>query len=285
MFKKSILTGLAVLLMFIMVFAAAGCGGSKTSDQAKKLKVVTTSTDIEDIVKGVGGDKVEVANIVPPGMCPGHFDVKPQSIQVLSDASLFILHSWDGDKFSDKLIESVGNKNLVKVVTTSDDGKYTFMVPQARIKGIDDVTAALVKVDSKNADTYKANAEKLKNDTNKIAQEQKKRLEDAGASKIKAIVFAYQVGFAKWAGLDIVGTYTPDISPNKTKELVDLGRQKGVTLIIDNLQTENKAIASTLAKEIGAKEIVPSNFPGGLPGTKGWSDSFIKNVDLIIQNK
>ena len=215
----------------------------------------------------------------------GQFDITPKSIKVLSDASLFILHSWDGDKFSNKLIESVGNKKLETVVTKSDEGQNTFMVPSDRIKGIDDITADLVKIDSKNSDTYKSNAEKLKDETNQIEKEQKKRLEDAGVNKIKAIVFAYQVEFAKWAGLDVVGTYTPDISTNEIKKSIDLGKQNNVALIVDTLQTENKDIAPTLIKAIGGKAIVTSGFPGGLSGTKGWSDSLIKNIDLIIENK
>jgi|GEM_PF-4515576 len=47
--------------------------------------------------------------------------------------------------------------------------------------------------------------------------------------KMKKYMFTGLIG--------LLGSYPPDISLNETKKLIDLGRQKGVTLVLDNLQT------------------------------------------------
>ena len=47
-----------------------GCSPATTS----KLKVVTSTSMMAQMVERVGGDMVEVVNIVPPAQCPGHFD-------------------------------------------------------------------------------------------------------------------------------------------------------------------------------------------------------------------
>jgi len=270
---------ISAIILLVVAIGIVGYLNSQKVATEQKLYVVTTSADIADIVKDVGGDKVKVECIVPPGQCPGHFDIKPQTIETLKKAKLFLRHDYESQKFSDKLIESAGNKNLV-VVTLG--GNATFMVPPMRLKGIDGVTNALIKVDPKNAESYKKSATKLKDETKQIAAEQKKRLQAAGADKTKVIVALYQTGFAKWAGFDVVASYPPDISLNDAKRLADLGRQEGVTLIIDNLQSPNKAAAQTLSKELGIPVVTLSNFPGGLQGTQKWSDSFIKNVDLVL---
>lgn len=277
--KKYMFAGFIGLLVLAMVIAGCAGGSKKAATEQEKLHVVTTSTDIADIVKDVGGDKVAVESIVPPGQCPGHFDLKPQTMEVLHKAKLFLRHDYESQKFSDKLIESAGNKDLT-VVTLGANA--TYMVPSMRLLGIDQVVSALAKADPQNAEVYRTAAAKLKDETKRIAEEQKKRLEAAGASKTKVIVALYQTGFAKWAGFDVVASYPPDISLNETKKLVDLGRQKGVTLVLDNLQSPNKVAAESISKELGIRQVVLSNFPGGLPGTEKWADSFTKNVDLVL---
>lgn len=277
--KKYMFAGFIGLLVLAMVIAGCAGGSKKAATEQEKVHVVTTSTDIADIVKDVGGDRVTVESIVPPGQCPGHFDLKPQTMEVLHKARLFLRHDYESQQFSDKLIDSAGNKDLA-VVTVGANA--TYMMPSMRLLGIDEVVAALVKADPQNAEAYKTAATKLKNETNRIAAEQKKRLQAAGVSKTKVLVALYQTGFAKWAGFDVVGSYPPDISLNETKKLIDLGRQKGVTLVLDNLQTPNKVAAESITKELGIQKVTLSNFPGGLPGTEKWADSFTKNVDLVL---
>jgi len=93
-----------------------------------------------------------------------------------------------------------------------------------------------------------------------------------------------QAGFAKWAGLDIAGTFgrAGDISPKEMEDLINLGCEKGVTLVIDNLQSGEKAGVS-IAKETGARQVTLSNFPGCFPGTGNWAGAVTKNVDLILE--
>lgn len=52
------------------------------------MKVVTTNSIIYDMVKQVGGDKVDVHSIVPVGQDPHEYEVKPKDIKQLTDADL-----------------------------------------------------------------------------------------------------------------------------------------------------------------------------------------------------
>ena len=110
--KKSrvLFTSLLVLSLVVSLMLAS-CSSAGTA----KLKVVTSTSLIAQIVERVGGDMVDVVNIIPPAQCPGHFDVKPGDIQKLADADLFILHGWQGEKFSQELIDSANNPDLTVV--------------------------------------------------------------------------------------------------------------------------------------------------------------------------
>ncbi|TES87758.1 MAG: zinc ABC transporter substrate-binding protein, partial [Dehalococcoidia bacterium] len=102
---------LALLILVLILVANLVLGGC-TVKEAEKLQVVTSTALLAQIVERVGGEKVDVVNIIPPAQCPGHFDVKPGDILELAEADFFLLHGWQGEKFTDALIASANNPDL-----------------------------------------------------------------------------------------------------------------------------------------------------------------------------
>ena len=85
-----------VIGVLVLIIVISSMLGGCTQTGTTKLKVVTSISLIAQIVERVGGDLVDVVNIIPPAQCPGHFDVKPGDIQKLADADLFLLGGWQG---------------------------------------------------------------------------------------------------------------------------------------------------------------------------------------------
>lgn len=78
-------------LLIALILVLATCGSNSSEQHSKghgKLKVVTTNSIIYDMVKQVGGDKVDVHSIVPVGQDPHEYEVKPKDIKQLTDADL-----------------------------------------------------------------------------------------------------------------------------------------------------------------------------------------------------
>jgi zinc transport system substrate-binding protein len=274
--KRTIIATILALNLTV-VLLAGGCSPAVTS----KLKVVTSTSLIAQIVERVGDEKVEVVNIIPPAQCPGHFDVKPGDIQKLSDADLFLLHGWQGEKFSQELIASANNPDLT-VVTLDIEGNW--MTPQVQQKATDEITTALSQVDSKNATTYQQSAAEYKNQIAAKEADIKAMLAQANLSQVNVMCADQQMGFVQWTGLNIVATYgRPDsLTPQVVKELVDRGRGAQVTLIIDNLQSGQDAGAG-IAEELGCTRIILSNFPGGFDNTETWEKAIDRNIELILE--
>ncbi|MEW6458922.1 MAG: metal ABC transporter substrate-binding protein [Bacillota bacterium] len=274
-----LLLAAAVLLT---VFTLAGCGKERVpaGSGPEPLKVVTTTSLIADIVEGVGADRVTVANIIPPASCPGHFDVKPADMQVLAGARIFFVHAWQGELFTDDLIRSVRNEELQKVVLAIQGN---WMTPPVRSEAIEQIAAALAKVDPDNAGFYAENAAALQEETAAVGSAMKSRLEAAGATGVKVLVSEMQTGFLRWAGLDVVAAFgrPEDTSPRQLEELLALGRQAGVTLVVDNLQSGHEA-GKSIARELGAAHVTLSNFPGGFPDTATWALAIERNVELLL---
>jgi zinc transport system substrate-binding protein len=93
-----------------------------------------------------------------------------------------------------------------------------------------------------------------------------------------------QAGFVRWAGLNIAATYgrPESFTPQLVRELVDIGRESSVTLVIDNVQSGQNAGAG-VADELGCNRIILSNFPGCFKDTETWEKAIDQNIDLIIE--
>ncbi len=279
--KSHVLFSGILVLSLVISSLLGGCSSADTS----KLNVVTSTSLIAQVVERVGGDRVDVVNIIPPAQCPGHFDVKPSDIQKLADADLFFLHGWQGEKFSQDLIASANNLDLsVVTLDIQTTENQNWMVPVVQMEAVDIIISALCQVDSENSAIYQRSATEYKDKISAKEAEIKARLAQANLSSVNVICAGMQAGFIKWVGINIVATYTrndPDI-PQVAKELVDKGRAENVTLVIDNLQSGQDA-GKAIAVDIGCTRIILTNFPGGFDNTETWEKAIDRNIELILE--
>jgi len=267
---------MAVLAAVLITVAALGC----QSESAERLKVATGTTHIADIVQELGGEKVEVINIVPPGMCPGHFDLKPADVEKLAKAKLLLYHDWQEKLFTKDLLASVGNQGLdaVSIAVTGN-----WMVPPVRKQAVERIAAVLSEKDPANKDFYQANASRLIARIEEKNREVQAKLEAAGIKGTKVLCAEMQQGFLSWAGLEVVGTYgrPEELTPRLLQDLTEKGRREGVRLVVDNLQSGPEA-GAPFAQELKVPRVTLSNFPGGFPDTDNWSAALDKNLELLL---
>ncbi len=264
----------------ILTLALGLLAGCTPPDKTPKLKVVTSTSLMEYIVLQVGGERVEIMNLVPPNQHPGNFDVKPGDIQNLASASLFLLHGFPGETFADKLIASANNPNLT-VVKANVNGNW--MIPSIQLAATDRVMSVLSEVDSKNASAYQKSAEAYKKNIQSKEADIKARLVKANVSAVKMIASVRQADFLQWAGFNVVATFVGPqaLTPQIVKDLVDKGKAEGVSLVVNNLQDGQDA-GKGIAQELGAKNLNLSNFPGGIENTETWEKAIDRNVDILL---
>lgn len=272
---------LLVTAILVLGLAAASLLGGCSPAGTSKLKVVTSTSLIAQIAERVGGDGVDVVNIIPPAQCPGHFDVKPGDIQKLAEADLFLLHGWQGEMFAQEIIASANNPDLT-VVKIDIQGNW--MTPPVQLEATDKITAALCQVDAENCSVYQQLAVEYKDEVAVKGAEIEARLADKNLSSVNVMCSDQLPGFVEWAGFNIVATYgRPDsLTPQVVRGLVDTGRAENVTLIIDNLQSGQDA-GKGVAEELGCRRVIISNFPGGFDDTETWEKAIDRNVELILE--
>ena len=272
---SSFLVGVILLTLAVLPL---GCA----SEATPKLKVVTTTSLISSVVEQVGGDKVQVANIIPPAQCPGQFDVKPSDVQMLADAKLFLMHGWQGEQFTQQLIQSANNPEL-KVVVLNIAGNW--MTPTVQAQAIGNITSTLAEIDPQNAGYYQSNAESELAAITAKGNELEAKLAAGNLSQVNVICDEQVTDLAQWAGFNVIASYpSPDaITPKILQGLIDQGKQSGVALVIGNLQSGTSHAGATMASGIGAALVTLSNFPGGFDNTETWQKAIDKDANLLLE--
>ena len=126
---KKILPVILPIILLVPVILT-GCADSGT----EQLKVVASTSHLEQLVQTIGGDAVDVINIVPAASHPGDFDASPGDIKKLADADLFLWHNWPGEVYVPALIESADNPDM-EVIAIEIQGSW--MTPPVQLKAID----------------------------------------------------------------------------------------------------------------------------------------------------
>ena len=196
---KRITLGVFISMISIILVACGGNGESKNDKEGKddKLEVMASFTIISDMAREIGGDKVEVYNLVPTGTDPHEYEPLPEDTKQATDADILFynglnLEGGDEGWFS-RLIDSVNqDEDRVFSLTEEVEPKYLeeedsdeteinphgFIDPGVGIKMAEEMRDALMEVDADNADYYEEQGNKYVDRLKDIEEDYDKRLGD-----------------------------------------------------------------------------------------------------------
>ncbi|MFW6105650.1 MAG: metal ABC transporter substrate-binding protein [Chloroflexota bacterium] len=271
---------LAPVILAVLILANLFTLSSCTQQSAD---IMAGSSLIANIIQDVADDKVETRTLIPPGTCPGHYDVKPSDIEALANSKAIFIHNYQ-ENFENitGLIEAAENPDLIiKVIDITGN----WMTPPVQVEAVDKIAQALGEIDPENDAYYQEKAAERAQAILDYGGEVKNTLQEAGVDGVKVICADMQAGFIGWAGFNITATYgrPEELSPADVEQLVTDAIEAGVALVIDNLQSGATATSETMAQDIGAIQVTISNFPGGFENTETWEKAIDKNVELLLE--
>lgn len=98
-------------VMAMMFLPAITLGASEEA----KIKVVATLFPFADWTAAVGGDRVEVVCLLPPGASPHTYELTTRDVKLLQQARVLVYNGSGLDDWASKLVEKSANKNLIHV--------------------------------------------------------------------------------------------------------------------------------------------------------------------------
>jgi len=248
-----------------------------------KINIMAGSSLIGNIIQDIAADKMETRTLIPPGLCPGHYDVKPSDIEALANSKALFIHDYQ--QYFQNIngaIEAAENPNLIITVLNV---MGNWMVPAVQAEAVSKIAQALGEIDLENTAYYQERAAEREQAILAYGEDVKNELQEAGVDGVKVICAAMQEGFVEWAGFDIVATFgrPEDLSTTDVAQLITEAKDAGVALVIDNLQSGSATLGATMEQDIEAIPVTISNFPGGLGNTETWEKAIDKNFDLLLE--
>ncbi|HEX3174597.1 MAG TPA: zinc ABC transporter substrate-binding protein [Solirubrobacterales bacterium] len=100
---------LAATALGALALLGTGCGSGSADGGSEKLDVVATTTQLGDFVRSVGGEAVEVDQILQPNTDPHDYEPRPSDVEGAADAALVFASGDDLDAWVDQVVSDSGS--------------------------------------------------------------------------------------------------------------------------------------------------------------------------------
>jgi zinc/manganese transport system substrate-binding protein len=288
-------------LPIIATVALAAIGLS--AGQSTRLQVATSFSMLEDLVRNIGSDRIQVRSFVPRNGDAHSFEPGTQDVKTLGQARVVFINGLGLEAWFEKLLSNAASK--ANVVTLSDGLKPRQLQEDGQTINdphmwwdltrtqtyVNRIAKALETADPAGKPVYSTNAKKYNAELAQLDTWAKLEVAKIPVAKRKLVTNHDALGyFAARYGFKIIGQVIPSLGTEQApsaKELANLSRtikRESMTAIFTE-NTINPKLAQTLAEETGAK-IAPPLYTDslGTPGSSG--DTFIKafryNVTTIV---
>jgi ABC-type Zn uptake system ZnuABC Zn-binding protein ZnuA len=324
---------LVLAVLFMALLAACGSPAATTEQMptssgaeaataaGQALPVVTTTSIIADLVRNVGGDRVVVSAILPPGTDPHTFAPTPSDIQAVSKARILFENGLGLEEWLAELTQNAGGERVTIVVTEgitaieggehgheeehssasssaeahdedehgaeSKDPHMWFDV-QNTIKYVENIRDGLKQLDTAASATYDANATIYIDQLKQLDAEIEQQVQMIPQERRKLITnhdtFGY---FAKRYGFTVVGSVFEGVSTEEEPsaqqvgQLVQLIQEQNVPAIFTE-NTVNSRLAEQIADEAEIK-VVTNLYTDSLGMTGSEADSYVKMMRYNVQ--
>ncbi|TCS77085.1 zinc transport system substrate-binding protein [Muricomes intestini] len=291
-----------LLTALIVSCVCAACGTQKTAavekgknaveekqsvSDSSKLKVMASFYPMYDFAQKVGGDKVEVTNMVPAGTEPHDWEPAAADIKDLEEADVFVYNGAGLEHWVEDVLDSLDNKDLTVAEASKDlelmEGHHheeeeeaeheeegtgydphVWLSPINAKVEMENIKNALAEADPENEGYYTENYEKYAAEFDKLDTSYKEGLADAKSKDIIAAheAFGYLCSAYDLNQIGIEGL-SPDSEPDpaRMKEIIQFAEENEVkTIFFEELVSPK--VAETIADEIGAKTEVLNPLEG-----------------------
>ena len=255
-----------ILALIVLILSVSGDMSQKADSE--QVKVATTIIPLGEFVREIGGERVKVTVLVPPGAEPHTFEPSPSQIRQIADANVYVKIGAGFEYWIDNILKInpsmliVDSSQGVDLIKGSDEGSiggvdpHIWVSPRDAMVQVRNICVGLIKVDPsgkdyyiKNMDTYIRKLEELDYFLNSTF---------AKTDKKKFIVLhpAWSY-FARNYGLEEISINEEEKEPGPkyVANVIELAKANGIKTIFVEPQY-NPKMADIMANEIGGKEVV-----------------------------
>lgn len=258
------------ILFSVIFLTAAGCIYGQN--------VAATTSVLASVIRELGKDKIETATLVPSGSCPGHFDIKARHLEIIETGGILFAHGFE--EYLDKIKQAVSNERFEPFLIEVEG---SWLVPEVQKQMYGKITVILSGCFPELADFFTENKKAAEREIEMVDKNIQNISALKNLSEVSLICNAHIKEVLEYMGFKVVAVYgrKEDLTPPEIKELIKLGREKDIKMVVDNLQA-----GSDTGKVISSALQIPhaaiSNFPGFSPESPTLRHTLYSNLLTII---
>lgn len=292
--NKNKITTITLIIILTLTLTISGCTNTNNTDNKEdktdKIQAIASIAPQEEIVKEIGGKKLDVTVLVPPGESPHSYDLKPSQLKKISKAEVYFkvgsgvefeLTNMDQIKSQNndlKIIDLAKGVNIKswdehhgKTSETNINKEGTdphiWLSPINGIKMSENVYNGLIEIDPDNKDYYQQNLNKYREELNNIHKNIKEKLKPYENQSF--LVYHPSFGyFGDAYNLTQIGIEEEGKKPGPEgiSNIINQAKELNIDVIFVSPQFDTSS-AEVIAEEINGKVITANPLAGNYSQT------------------
>lgn len=291
--RALLVAGTAVLAVL------AGCGLERDQVSDRPL-VVATTTQVGDLVRVVGGSRVEIRQLLAPNADPHEYEPRPSDARALTDAKLVFRSGGEVDEWLAEMADDVGTTAPVAVLSDSvrerrdEEGRFDphwWQDPHNAVLAVRAIRDRLTALDPSGRETFARRADSYLQRLDRLDRAIASCMSRIPSSQRKLVTDHDALGYLiRRYKVELVGTVIPSLSTAaqpSSGELADLAekmRQLGVRTVFPEQSLSPKlirALASEADVRVGRPLWADALGPKGSGGVT-YIDSVRSNALALV---
>ncbi len=240
--------------------------------------IAASSTYLAAAVRDLAGGAIRLMTLAEPGMCPGHFDLRPSQVRQTQECRMLV--RFDFQQSLDARLRRADGRQPRVVAVRIDGGMCE---PDSYLSACRQLAEALVDDGDLAPETCDHRLAEIAVRMKDLHGWARSRVEEAGLAGVPILASRHQEAFCRGLGLRVVATFPAvDISlPGEIDQAVQQGKTADIKLVVANLP-EGRMAADALADRFDANVVVFDNFPtSDEPGA--FDEMVRRNVDHLVK--
>ncbi|MEA1865130.1 MAG: zinc ABC transporter substrate-binding protein [Euryarchaeota archaeon] len=257
-------TKLVVLLFLIALICGLICGcissekgpGGQVQEPDEQIQIIVSILPQKEFVERIGGEKVDVTVMIPPGASPATYELSPGQLQGVSRAKLYVRIGHI--PFEKAWMEKIKSVNSDMQVVDSSEGieiigndPHIWLSPALARTQVEYISDALIEIDPDNREYYARNKEDYLKDLLDLDEDIRNNLSEIKNRKFMVYHPAWGY-FARDYQLEQVPIEIEGKEPSASDlvRLTDTARANNITAVFAAPQFNSES-AEVIADEIG----------------------------------
>lgn len=243
-------------LLMYCVSLMSGCNRSAADASAGSTTIAVTTSYLESAVTDIAGDHVQVVRLLPPGSCPGHFDITPGMVDRLRQA--IALLRFDFQSGIDDRVRAA-NSRLHIIAIPAGEG---LAMPSTYLQTCNDVARAMVDQGIVEQAVAGQRLDRLGRRLDELSARCHDAVEQAGLRDSPVMSSVHQRLFAEWLGF-VVPACLSESDASRARAMIDIrkqGRDSDITLVLGNVH-EGPQQSQAFGYHLGVPVVMLRNFP------------------------